>query len=106
MVARGVIVYAMAVDFDDESRTAAMTLGEQPIDFKLARLGMNPMRDLVDIFRLIALLLILRPDATLGYFIKPVIYGTIAAWVARVPIIIAMIESLGYVFTMSDKVLS
>ena len=38
---------------------------------------------------------------TLGYTIKPVIYGTIAAWLARVPRRLAMITGLGYVFTPS-----
>ena len=37
---------------------------------------MNPFRDILDTFRLAALLRRLRPDVTLGYTIKPVIYGT------------------------------
>ena len=49
--------------------------------------------------RLALLLRRLKPDITLGYAIKPVIYGTLAAWLARVPRRFAMIEGLGYVFT-------
>jgi glycosyltransferase involved in cell wall biosynthesis len=44
----------------------------------------------------------LRVDMSFAYFIKPVIYGTLAAWLARVPRRFAMIEGLGYAFTPSS----
>ena len=59
---------------------------------------MNPVRDLADIVRLAFLLRRLRPEMTLTYFIKPVMYGSIAAWLAGVPRRFSMIEGLGYVF--------
>jgi glycosyltransferase involved in cell wall biosynthesis len=65
----------------------------------MARTGRSVVRDLADTASLARLLRHLRPDVTLGYFIKPVIFGTLAAWMARVPRRIAMIEGLGYVFT-------
>jgi len=99
LVARQVKVFALAPDFDDEQRRAILELGAQPVDFSLARTGMNPLRDGLDTIRLALLLRRLRPDVTLGYFIKPVIYGTLAAWVARVPRRVALIAGLGYVFT-------
>jgi glycosyltransferase involved in cell wall biosynthesis len=103
LVARQVKVFALAPDFDDEQRRAILELGAQPVDFSLARTGMNPLRDGLDTIRLALLLRRLRPDVTLGYFIKPVIYGTLAAWVARVPRRVGMIEGLGYVFTPSGN---
>ncbi len=103
LVARQVKVFALAPDFDDEQRHAILELGAQPVDFSLARTGMNPLRDGLDTIRLALLLRRLRPDVTLGYFIKPVIYGTLAAWLARVPHRVGMIEGLGYVFTPSDN---
>ncbi|BDB71962.1 hypothetical protein Cthiooxydans_43740 [Comamonas thiooxydans] len=39
---------------------------------------------------------------SLGYFIKPVIFGTLAAWWAGVPRRFAMVEGLGFVFTPTD----
>jgi glycosyltransferase involved in cell wall biosynthesis len=57
------------------------------------------MRDATDMLRLAFLLRRIRPHVTLCYAIKPVIYGTLAAWLARVPRRFAMIEGLGYVFT-------
>jgi len=101
LVATGAKVYALAPDFDDNLREQVRNLGAEPIDYSLSRTGMNPFRDILDTFRLAVLLRRLRPDVTLGYTIKPVIYGTIAAWLARVPRRVAMITGLGYVFTPS-----
>lgn len=101
LVNAGVQVHALAPDYDDELRQKVFELGASPVDFCLTRTGMNPLSDGLDTLRLAGLLRRLRPDVTLGYFIKPVIYGTIAAWLAGVPRRVAMIEGLGYVFTVS-----
>lgn len=102
LVAAGVKVHALASDYNDELRQKIQTLGANPVDFKMTRTGMNPVRDGVDTLRLAVLLRRLQPDVTLGYFIKPVIYGTLAAWLAGVQRRVAMIEGLGYVFTVSS----
>lgn len=99
LVGRGVRVYALAPDYDAEIRAAVMALGAEPIDCSLSRVGMNPLRDAVDMVRLTRLLRRLKPDLTLGYFIKPVIYGTLAAAAAGVPTRYALIEGAGYAFT-------
>lgn len=101
LVAAGVQVHALAPDYDEEMRQKVLKLGASPVDFRLTRTGMNPLRDGIDTIRLAVLLRGLRPDISLGYFIKPVIFGTLAAWIARVPRRVAMIEGLGYVFTDS-----
>ena len=106
LVAKGVQVYALAPDYTAGLRAQLGALGAVPVDFDLTRTGMSPWRDLHDMIELTALLRRLRPDVTLGYFIKPVIYGTLAAWLARVPHRVAMIEGLGYVFTPSAERLS
>jgi glycosyltransferase involved in cell wall biosynthesis len=99
MVAKGIEVFALAPDYDESTRAAVHALGAEPEDFSLSRTGMNPLRDAIDMLRLTLLLHRLKPDIALGYAIKPVIYGTLAAWLARVPRRFAMIEGLGYVFT-------
>ena len=101
LVANGITVYALAPDYTESFRTQVRALGAVPQDFDLARTGMSPVRDLLDMFKLMVLLRRLKPDVCLAYFIKPVIYGTIAAWVARVPHRVAMIEGLGYIYTPS-----
>ncbi len=106
LVAQGDRVYALAPDYSAEFRVQVSELGAVPVDFALVRTGMSPWRDLLDMARLTLLLRQLKPDVTLGYFIKPVIYGTLAAWMARVPHRVAMIEGLGYVFTATGSKLS
>lgn len=104
MAAKGADVFSLAPDYDEGTRAAIRALGAEPVDFSLSRTGMNPVRDAADIARLISLLRRLKPDITLAYAIKPVIYGTLAAWLARVPRRFAMIEGLGYVFTPPEGV--
>ncbi len=106
LVAAGTRVYALAPDYSDELREQVKALGAEPVDYEFARTGMNPLRDSFDMIRLALVLRRLRADVTLSYFIKPVIFGTLAAWLARVPHRVAMIEGLGYVFTDDGKVLS
>lgn len=68
-------------------------------DIPLQRTGLNPIRDAFSLFHLWKLMLNIRPDYVLGYTIKPVIYGSLAASFARVPHCYAMITGLGYAFT-------
>jgi glycosyltransferase involved in cell wall biosynthesis len=98
MARRGVRVYALAPDYDNASRAAVASLGAVPVDYTLSPNGFNPWHDLLDVLKLSTLLRRLRLDATLTCFIKPVIYGTLAARLAAVPRRFAMIEGAGYVF--------
>jgi glycosyltransferase involved in cell wall biosynthesis len=77
-------------------------LGAEPIDCSLSRTGLNPAADFRDMLRLTLLLRQLKADATLGYFVKPVIYGTLAAWLAGIPRRFALVAGLGYVFTSQE----
>jgi len=104
MIAKGIKVFAFAPDYDEDIRAAVRVLGAEPVDFSLSRTGMNPVKDATDMLRLAFLLRKLKPDITLGYAIKPVIYGTLAGWLARVPRRLAMIEGLGYVFMPPEGV--
>lgn len=102
LVAQGVEVFALAPDYDAATRAAVVALGARPVDYRGSRTGLNPVRDLVDMLRLATLIRRLSVDASLAYFIKPVTFGTIAAWLAGVPRRFAMIEGLGYVFIGAD----
>lgn len=102
LVERGVNVFALAPDFDEETHAAVESLGAKPVEYSLSRAGMNPLRDLADIARLRRVLRLLRPEASLAHFIKPVIYGSIAAWAAGVPKRYSMVEGLGYVFVDAE----
>ncbi|GAB4130546.1 MAG: glycosyltransferase family 4 protein [Rhodothalassiaceae bacterium] len=98
LVDQGIKVYALAPDYDSRSREAVRALGAEPVDISLERTGMRPLRDLLDMFRLVRTLRHFRPDATFAYFIKPVTYGSLAAWLAGVPRRYALVPGLGYVF--------
>jgi glycosyltransferase involved in cell wall biosynthesis len=65
----------------------------------LQRAGLNPVRDLRLLFSLVTLMLRLRPRFVLSYTIKPVVYGSIAAWFSGVKYRFALVTGLGYVFT-------
>lgn len=95
-------VFALAPDFDDESRRAVIALGAEPVDYQLDRAAMRPLQDAIDLIRLVGVLRRLRLDLTLAYFIKPVIYGTLAARLAGVKQRHAMVEGAGYVFSEHD----
>ena len=99
MVARGWTVHALAPDYDEPLRAAVRSLGAHPADIALDRAGIRPLHDLAAMVRLARLLRQLRVDATFAYFIKPVIFGTLAAALARVPHRFALVAGLGYIFT-------
>ena len=92
-------VYVFCVDFDEISKSNIENIGGIPVDYSLNRAGINPIRDLVDTWKLFRQLKKIAPDVVLSYFVKPVIFGSIAARMAAVPRNIGMLEGLGYVFT-------
>lgn len=104
--ARGVTVFALAPNFDDQTRAAVQAMGATAVDIPMSRTGMNPWRDARNTWQLARILRQLKPAVSLGYFIKPVIFGSIAAWWAGVPRRFAMVEGLGFVFTPTGDRLS
>jgi glycosyltransferase involved in cell wall biosynthesis len=99
IVAKGHNVLAFAPDYDDSTRVEMRAIGAEPVSYSLSRTGMNPLRDAADMLRLVFLLRRLKPDITISYTIKPVIYGSLAAWLAMIPRRFATIEGLGYIFS-------
>jgi len=85
-----------------QSPSIAAQLADWGVRFEsipLERTGLNPLRDVRLLLHLLKALRRLRPDCVLTYTIKPVVYGCIAARIARVPTIGAMITGLGFAFT-------
>ncbi len=97
----GCEVHAVAAAIEAEPAVVARlgALGVQAHSVPIARAGLNPVTDLRALAALVALMRRTRPDMVLGYTIKPVVWGTLAAWIARVPRRYAMITGLGYAFT-------
>ncbi|WP_428397806.1 glycosyltransferase family 4 protein [Marinobacter salarius] len=64
----------------------------------IARSGQNPLSELGSIFNLYRLFRELKPSLVHLITIKPVLYGGIAARIARVPTVVAAVSGLGTVF--------
>ena len=107
MVARGHDVVAMApaptvADLGAAGGDVAAQLAAIGVRFEaieLERAGLDPIADMWAVAGLVRRLRALRPDLVLGYTIKPVIYGSLAARLAGVPNRAAMITGLGSALT-------
>ena len=69
------------------------------VEIPMNKNGVNPLEDLKYQKALEELFRKEKPDVTLGYTSKPVIYGAIAAKKAGVPHIVSMVTGAGYAFT-------
>lgn len=65
----------------------------------LSRSGKNPLKELYSLWAMYRLFKKLRPQVVHAVTIKPVIYGGIAARLAKVPGFLAAVSGLGYLFT-------
>ncbi|MCQ4251917.1 glycosyltransferase family 4 protein [Pseudomonas stutzeri] len=101
MVACGYEVYCFAIDYTAETKALVEQLGAIPVDYALSKAGLNPFQDLCNMLALAKKIKALQPDVVFGFFVKPSIYGTLAATLAGVPKRIAMLEGLGYIYTPS-----
>lgn len=99
MVERGHEVVACAPDASPDIQGKLKVLGVGYRNIPIERTGLNPIKDTLTICNLISLFREFRPEAVLGYTIKPVIYGSVAGWMAGVPRIFSMITGLGYAFS-------
>lgn len=78
-------------------------LGARFVEIPMNKNGVNPIKDLEYQKALCDLFKREKPDVTLGYTSKPVIYGAIAAKKAGVPHIVSMVTGAGYAFTAKTK---
>lgn len=101
LVSQGHVVYAFALDYSDDSRQAVQNMGAIPVDYTLNKTGINPFKDFKDTLALSRKLKKIAPDVVFSFFVKPSVYGTLAAKFAGVPRRIAMLEGLGYIHTPS-----
>ena len=69
----------------------------------MQRTGTNPLNDAKTLSALYLLMKKIKPSHVMGYTIKPVIYGSLAAKLARVPHRFALITGLGYAFQGADE---
>jgi len=97
LVSNGHSVAAVIPDYDFLPEVDS--LGIPVFTYSMQRTGMNPLSDLFAIRSLVGLFRQHRPQIVFNYGVKPVIYGAIAARLARVPHIYGMITGLGHAYT-------
>ena len=96
---KGHQVYAFTSEYTAEDLNKIEKLGATPITYTLNRGGLNPLADVIATYQLSKKIKAINPDLVFSYFSKPVIFGTLAAKLAKVPRVIGMLEGLGYTFT-------
>ena len=98
LLQRGHVVHALAPPADDAT---LRWLNERGIRFTavpLFRVGTSMFEDLRTFCSLKSAFRTIKPDVTIAYTVKPVVYGTLAAAAVGVPRRYAMITGLGYAF--------
>lgn len=97
IIAAGYEVIVTGPNMDDVDKIEE--LGARFECIPLNKSGLNPIHDLKYIKKLYDLIKREQPQISLGYTIKPVIYGSIASKLAGVKNIYSMITGVGYAFT-------
>lgn len=77
-------------------------LGAKFIEIPVNKNGTNPFTDITYFLKLRKMMKAEKADAILGYTIKPVIYGSIAGWLAGVKNRTSMVTGAGYLFASSS----
>lgn len=79
------------------------SFGYSVYSVEMQRTGTNPIADIKTLFEIYKITKKIKPDYVLSYTIKPVIYGTLAAYLAKVPNRFSLITGLGYAFQNVDN---
>ena len=93
-------VFAFVCEYTESELNKIKELGAHVVIYKMNRGGVNPFADLQTIFELKRKISEIKPDIVFSYFTKPVVYGSFAAKMNKVPKIVGMIEGLGSPFTV------
>ncbi len=101
IIGRGYTVYVTGPNHIEVEKIEA--LGAKFVHIPNDKNGINIFADIRYLLSLYKLFRRLKVDATLGYTIKPVIYGAIAAKLAKVKSINSMITGVGYIFISKSR---
>ncbi|MEC5210349.1 glycosyltransferase involved in cell wall biosynthesis [Psychrobacter sp. PL15] len=100
------IVYAFTSEYTQGELKKIEALGAIPVTYELNRGGLNPLADMRATYILSKQIKVIAPDLVFSFFSKPVVFGTLASKLAKVPRVIGMLEGLGYAFTDQPNGLS
>lgn len=94
-----VVIATHVTDHGDRIRQAGFRL----VPLRMDRRSRDPIRECASIWELISVYRRERPDVVHHVALKPILYGSVAAWLAKTPVVINAFAGLGHVFT-SDRV--
>lgn len=103
LVSKGHEVFGFASDFSPETKKELIALGAVPVDYSISRAGLSPAADIRTTVELYRIFKSISPDVVFSFFVKPSIYGMIAAGLSRVSHRVAMLEGLGYMYTPDES---
>jgi len=89
-----VVVATRVTDHGERIRKEGFRL--EPLE--MVRRSRNPFREVVAVAELVRLYRRVRPDVVHHVAMKPILYGSVAAWFTRVPAVINAFAGLGYIF--------
>jgi glycosyltransferase involved in cell wall biosynthesis len=97
---KGYEIYVLAPDFDLflAEKEYLETQGFILKEIRLQRAGTNPIADLKTVCDIYQHLVHIKPNVVLSYTIKPLIYGTISAYLAGVSKRFTLVSGLGFAF--------
>jgi len=98
MVKHGCEVIGCSVEQDSEVEEGLLRMGASYLQLPMNRTGLNPFKDFSYFIKLYKVMKREKPDVILSFTVKPVIYGSFAAFFARVPLVSSIITGLGYAF--------
>lgn len=89
-----VVVATRVTDHGERIRGEGFQL--EPLE--MVRRSHNPFREVIAIAEVVRLYRRVRPDVVHQVAMKPILYGSVAAWITRVPAVINAFAGLGYTF--------
>ena len=95
----GYEVFAFSPDYHSNDLSNLERIGVKAISISINRTSINPFTEIKTIIDIHAKLKESKIDITLSYFLKPSIYGSIAASIYGIRRIYSMLAGLGYAFT-------
>ncbi|MDU7143036.1 MAG: glycosyltransferase family 4 protein [Anaerococcus vaginalis] len=96
-------VFCLVSDYTQKDKDIIASFGAIPLDYSLNSKGLNPLKDVIATINLYKIIKKHNPDIVFSFFVKPVIFSSIAAKFAKTKRIVGMIEGLGNAFTINPK---
>ncbi len=96
-------VFCLVSDYTQKDKDIIASFGAIPLDYSLNSKGLNPFKDIIATIELYKIIKKHKPDIVFSFFVKPVIFSSIAAKFAKTKRIVGMIEGLGNAFTINPK---